>query len=243
MMQALAAIQQNMHLFDAVLILRGGGSDIGLNAYDSYEFAAAVATFPLPVITGIGHSTNETVVEMVAWKNMITPTETAYFLMSRYSDFEQAYTSSFNLIINAIRNKIRQQHQKLEQNALQVQSLVTQKTQTSHHQLLFLKKHVKVLTENILKNNERHLATTTDLLVHLPAINIQNACNRLDIMAIKARVFDPEASLKKGFSITKHQDHAITNLQNLKQGDAITTYLERGKINSIIKNIIPNEQQ
>jgi exodeoxyribonuclease VII large subunit len=237
MMQALATIQRYMHLFDAVLILRGGGSDIGLNAYDSYELAAAVATFPLPVITGIGHSTNETVVEMVAWKNMITPTETAYFLMSRYSDFEKNYTESFNVIANAVRNKIKQHRLKLEQNVQQMQSRITKKTQTSHYQLLSLKKDIRTLTMNVLKSNERHLATTTDLLVHLPSVNIRNAYNKLDIMAIKSRIFDPEASLKKGFSITKHQNRTITNLQNLKQGDAITTYLENGKIKSIIKNI------
>jgi exodeoxyribonuclease VII large subunit len=239
MMRALNDIKRYTHLFDAVLILRGGGSDIGLNAYDNYELAATVATFPLPVITGIGHSTNETVTEMVSWKNMITPTETAYFLMSRYSDFENSYITSFNAITNAISNRIKQQRQKLAQNAQQIQSLVTQKTHASHHQLLFLKKHLNVLSMNILQNNERRLVATTDLLAHLPAINIQNAHNKLDILALKSRVFDPEASLKKGFSITKYQNHAITNVQNLKQGDLITTYLESGKINSIIKNITP----
>ena len=239
MMRALTEVQKYTHLFDAVLILRGGGSDIGLNAYDNYELAATVATFPLPVITGIGHSTNETVTEMVSWKNMITPTETAYFLMSRYSDFENSYITSFNAITNAIGNRIKQQRQKLTQNAQQIQSLVTQKTHASHHQLLFFKKHLNVLSMNILQNNERRLVATTDLLAHLPAINIQNAHNKLDIMVLKSRVFDPEASLKKGFSITKHQNHAIANVQNLKQGDLITTYLESGKINSIIKNITP----
>ena len=242
MMRALTEVQKYTHLFDAVLILRGGGSDIGLNAYDNYELAATVATFPLPVITGIGHSTNETVTEMVSWKNMITPTETAYFLMSRYSDFEKNYSASFNAITNAISNRIKQQRQKLAQNAQQIQSLVTQKTHASHHQLLFLKKHINVLSMNILQNNERRLAVTTDLLAHLPIANIRNAYNQLYILALKSRVFDPEASLKKGFSITKYQNHAITNVQNLKQGDLITTYLESGKINSIIKNITPNER-
>jgi len=241
MMQALAKVQQYAHLFDAVLILRGGGSDIGLNAYDSYEFAAAVATFPLPVITGIGHSTNETVVEMVAWKNMITPTETAYFLMSRYSDFEQSCTKAFNTIATAVRNKIKQHQQRLNLSAQQIQRLTTQKTQKAHHQLLLLKGHTKTLATNILKNNERRLATTTELLVRLPAINIQNARNKLDVTTIKARIFDPTAVLKKGFSITKHRNHTIVNLQSLKQGDAITTYLESGKINSVIKKITPNE--
>jgi exodeoxyribonuclease VII large subunit len=221
--------------------MRGGGGDIGLNAYDNYELAAAVATFPLPVITGIGHSTNETVVEMVAWKNMITPTETAYFLMSRYSDFETSYKMRCDLLSNMVRNKIKQHHQNLNKNAQQIKNLTTQKTQTAHHQLLFAEKNTKILTTNVLKNHERRLTTTANLLSHLPSVNLQNAHNKLDIIVIKARVFDPEASLKKGFSITKHQNHTITNLQELKQGDAITTHLESEKINSIIKNIIPNE--
>jgi exodeoxyribonuclease VII large subunit len=170
---------------------------------------------------------------------MITPTETAYFLMSRYSKFEQSYKTDFDIISNIVRNKIKQHHQKLEQNAQQIQNLITKKTQTSHYQLFSLKKDIKSLTMNVLKNNERRLTTTTGLLAHLPSVNIQNAYNKLDIMTIKSHVFDPEASLKKGFSITKHQNHTITNLQNLKQGDAITTYLESGQINSIIKNITP----
>ena len=237
MMQAMANIRQYIHLFDAVLILRGGGSDVGLNAYDNYELAAAVATFPLPVITGIGHSTNETITEMVAWKNTITPTATAHFLMTKYSDFEKSYTETFNIIANTIGNKIKQHRQKLNQNFQQLQNITKQKTQTAHHQLLFLEKNIKMRTSNVLKINERSLTSMTNLLFRIPSANIQNAHNKLDIITIKALAFDPETSLKKGFSITKHNNHIITNLQNLKQGDAITTYLENGTINSIIKNI------
>jgi len=237
MMLALAAVRRNIHLFDAVLILRGGGSDIGLNAYDNYEFAAAVATFPVPVITGIGHSTNETVVEMVAWKNMITPTETAYFLMTRYSEFEQSVSKAFNIISNAISNKIKQHKLKLNQNAQQIQRITTQTTRASHHHLRFLEKQSKLLSVNILRNNERHLTSITELLCRLPSMNIQKAHNKLDIISIKTSVFDPIATLKKGFSITKHHNCTISNIHNLQKGDAITTYLEGGRINSIIKNI------
>jgi exodeoxyribonuclease VII large subunit len=239
MMQAMANIQRNTHLFDAVLILRGGGSDIGLNAYDSYEFAAAVALFPLPVITGIGHSTNETVVEMVAWKNMITPTETAYFMMTRFSDFEKSFTNAYHHITSIISNKIKLHQHKLSQSAQQLQKFTEQKTRTAHHRLLLLERQTNILSSNIIKNNTRRLTTTTDLLTRLPSINIQNAYNKLKIIEIKTGVFDPDATLKKGFSITMYKNHTITNIKNLKQGDVITTHLKSGQINSIIKNIIP----
>lgn len=83
----LRRIQKVMHHFDAVAIIRGGGGDIGLSCYNDYKLSRAVAEFPLPVITGIGHATNETVVELVAFQNAITPTKIAEFLVQRFHSF------------------------------------------------------------------------------------------------------------------------------------------------------------
>jgi exodeoxyribonuclease VII large subunit len=73
--------------FDMVAIIRGGGGEVGLSCYNNFSLAREVALFPLPVITGIGHSTNETVVEMVAFENAITPTKLAEFLLQRFHNF------------------------------------------------------------------------------------------------------------------------------------------------------------
>src|SRR5690606_31360271 len=73
--------------FDAVAMIRGGGGDIGLTCYNNYKLAKELALFPLPILTGIGHATNETVSEMVAFKNAITPSELADFLIQRFHEF------------------------------------------------------------------------------------------------------------------------------------------------------------
>src|SRR5690606_3676084 len=73
--EQLEKIKQNFRHFDAVAILRGGGGEIGLSCYDSYELARAIAKFPIPVLSGIGHSTNQTVSELVSWQSFITPTK------------------------------------------------------------------------------------------------------------------------------------------------------------------------
>lgn len=73
--------------FDVVAIIRGGGGEIGLSCFNNFELAKAIATFPLPVLTGIGHSTNITVSEMVAYKNAITPTELGEFLLQAFHNF------------------------------------------------------------------------------------------------------------------------------------------------------------
>jgi len=85
----LIQIRKTINEFDAVLFIRGGGDEVGLACYDHYDLAAEVAQFPLPVITGIGHSTNETVVEMVACINKITPTDVAHFMIAGFRSYHE----------------------------------------------------------------------------------------------------------------------------------------------------------
>lgn len=84
----LKRIGQVKQHFDAVVIIRGGGGEIGMHCYNNYELAKAIATFPLPVLTGIGHSTNLTVCEMIAFRNGITPSDMAYFLLSIFEELD-----------------------------------------------------------------------------------------------------------------------------------------------------------
>src|SRR5690606_7227745 len=83
----LVRIAEQEQEFDVVAIIRGGGGEVGLSSYNHYLLASAIAQFPIPVLTGIGHSTNETVSEMVAYHNAITPSELADFLIQRFHNF------------------------------------------------------------------------------------------------------------------------------------------------------------
>src|SRR5699024_8201289 len=80
--------------YDAVAIIRGGEGEVGLSSYNNYQLAKSIAIFPLPVLTGIGHSTNETVSEMVAYKSAITPSELADFLIQHFHAFSLAVEES-----------------------------------------------------------------------------------------------------------------------------------------------------
>ena len=83
----LKRIRKVKHHFDVVAIIRGGGGDVGLSCYNDYRLAKEIALFPLPVITGIGHATNETVVEMISFSNAITPTKLAEYLLQTFHNF------------------------------------------------------------------------------------------------------------------------------------------------------------
>lgn len=88
----LAKIRLQLQRFDVVAIIRGGGGEVGLSSYNNVLLAKAIATFPIPVITGIGHATNETVSELVAYKNAITPSALADYLLQHFHNFARPVT-------------------------------------------------------------------------------------------------------------------------------------------------------
>src|SRR5690606_11002313 len=111
----LANIAEKAEQFDAVAIIRGGGGDVGLSSYNNYNLAKAIAIFPIPVITGIGHSTNETVSEMVAYRNAITPSELADFLIQQFHQFAVPVDEALNRIVQATRTLFEREERLLKQ--------------------------------------------------------------------------------------------------------------------------------
>ncbi len=115
-MQQLKRIEKVKHHFDAVAIIRGGGGEIGLSCYNNFELSKAIATFPLPVLTGIGHSTNVTVSELVSYRNAITPTELADFLIQCFhgiaqplAEWKESIRSHVNLALNIHSTRLKEE--------------------------------------------------------------------------------------------------------------------------------------
>jgi exodeoxyribonuclease VII large subunit len=98
--------------FDVVAIIRGGGGDVGLSCYNNYELAKEIAKFPIPVITGIGHSTNETVVELISFSNAITPTKIAEYLLQKFHNFSVPVQAARDKIIDKSRRLLSEEKTK-----------------------------------------------------------------------------------------------------------------------------------
>jgi exodeoxyribonuclease VII large subunit len=172
--------------FDAVLILRGGGGEVGLSIFNSYELSKAVATFPLPVLTGIGHATNITVVEQVAHFNGITPTEVAKFLVEKFVSYDQALKHAVDVIekeaiqIIQIQNGLLKSFNRLVTSLVlarltETQSNLQEKIQSVQHHsrhLLSENKHLirfsadalRLAIRDIKKNNSHNLMQIIFLL-------------------------------------------------------------------------------
>ncbi|MFN8207917.1 MAG: exodeoxyribonuclease VII large subunit, partial [Bacteroidales bacterium] len=111
---ALDKINSHLSFFDAVVIIRGGGSVAELSIFDDYWLACHVAQFPLPVLTGIGHEKDDSVVDMVAHTRLKTPTAVAEFLISRVSSYEEQLMELFEEALTLTREKLEMQHNQLE---------------------------------------------------------------------------------------------------------------------------------
>lgn len=145
LIQALETVERLKHHFDCVLIIRGGGGDIGLSCYNDYELSKTIANFPIPVLTGIGHSTNETVSEMVSCKNTITPTELADFILNHFREFEKRIIASKDKIIY-FSNKIIELENKHIDNIIQKLRIgINNNFITQEKELESLEKYINIL--------------------------------------------------------------------------------------------------
>lgn len=198
--------------FDCVVIVRGGGGDVGMSCYDNYQLASKVATFPLPVISGIGHSTNETITDMVAFANKITPTEVAYFLIQQFHNF--------SLQIDDLQNKLVQQ------------TLSVLKVQDNFFEQI---EHIMQLTVDKWTSRKRkELESQAQLLKLFYNKYLDRHKSNLTHAETKIELLHPENVLKRGYSITYFNGKAVKDASHVNKNDLITTRFYKGEINSTI---------
>lgn len=214
----LSIIAERADDYDAVAIIRGGGGEVGLSSYNNYLLAKAIAIFPLPVLTGIGHSTNLTVSEMVAYKNAITPSELADFLIQKFHNFAIPLDQLTTRILQNTTAIFKDENEKLKAFASTIKWSAQQSIQQSKVDLTAFEKDLKTNLAYIFRQNY----TTLD---HLEKI-IQLA--------------DPIRLLKKGFSITKVNGELLMSVDQINENDVLTTQVWDGEVISITQKINKN---
>ena len=132
--EQLRKIEKVKHHFDVVLIVRGGGGEVGLSCYNNFELCKSIATFPLPILTGIGHSTNLTVAEMVAYRNAITPTELGDFLIQSFHNFSVPVKDAIKTIRTYSKNTLELENKSLTSELKLFKNTTTQRlNETKNH--------------------------------------------------------------------------------------------------------------
>lgn len=211
---ALDKIFGQLNRFDVVVIIRGGGATTDMAAFDEYDLACNVANFPLPVLTGIGHDRDESVVDMVASVRCKTPTAVAAYLVESMMDAESLLNSLCGDISLCLRRRLSDESRELDLISHSLSSACRLALQSASQWLGMCDVRLSTALRNVLRD-ESH---------------------QLELMEKSLSLVSPEAILKKGYSLTTRNGKAVTGIEGLREGDVLTTYLSNGKVQSVIKN-------
>jgi exodeoxyribonuclease VII large subunit len=227
------------HHFDAVLIIRGGGGDVGLNCFDHYELASRVAKFPIPVISGIGHSTNETIVEMVSHTNSITPTDVAYMLLQHYHNFSVKLEERARIVKEWPEQILTQERRHLAEVSMRFASgarLYTERNQARLHRLATL------ITANPMQKLRRQQERVLSMVMRMGQavkVDVKRRHDRLTSYEQHTRLLDPLNILKRGYSITRLNGKAVKHAGELQPDDVLQITLSKGVVETIVINKTP----
>lgn len=210
--EQLYTISSLMEEFDAVAIIRGGGGEIGLSCYNNYDLAKEIATFPLPVLTGIGHSTNETVSEMVAFKNAITPSELADLLIQRFHEFAVPVLEAEEYLKTQIGEYLTEKKMAIEQASRQFQ----------------------LASGNLIGIETSKLSTFRSSLQLLARQHLRTESKALESLEKQVRLLSPENVLKRGFSLSYQNGEVIKSKHQIDTSVPLVTKLHDGEVKSTI---------
>jgi exodeoxyribonuclease VII large subunit len=218
--------------FDCVVIIRGGGATSDMSGFDTLALAENVANFPLPIITGIGHDRDESILDMVSHTRVKTPTAAAAFLIDHLKTVMDSLNDSQEQILRLAQQKLTYYKSQFASVAELLPRLfsnvkVRQESRLDNiHNRLILSSGSKLSTLN------SQLSTLSDRLPILLDRRLMTEKHRLQLIEEKAKSLDPALLLSRGYSMTLKDGHVIRDAAALHPGDEIETRLANGTIHS-----------
>lgn len=232
---ALDRIYEAADMYDVVVIIRGGGATADLSGFDTLRLAENVANFPLPIITGIGHERDESVLDMVAYQRMKTPTAAATCLIDNLMTVSRQLDDWQEIISQRVGQRLALEHARLETIVARIPALVhlVHTRQEAHLERLatsivhFL--HERLTTEHF------HLERLTTSIAPLIQKRMETERHRLDRLELRAKSLDPALLLRRGYSITLIDGRVVRDPACLHVGDVVETRVEKGTFTATVK--------
>lgn len=234
-LDCLDRIEQALDFWDCVVIIRGGGATTDLNGFDNYELARRVATFPVPVVVGIGHERDRTVLDELACVRCKTPTAVAAFIIDRMRDYYARVADLVHRVARYDREALKGEHLRLANLEQTVPSLVKQKVMRERLRIRDLVAGVERGAASRVRREETRL--DKDLLRIFSATSgaVRREEMRLEKLDSMVRVLSPENILKRGYSITRIGGRSIRDASVVKPGEVIETRLASGTLSSRVE--------
>lgn len=215
---ALSAIAEREDEFDAVIIIRGGGSTSDLSCFNSYRICSYVAQFPLPVITGIGHDKDVSVVDMVAHSPLKTPTAVAAWLNERMATLEGKIEEAAQLLTDVARAKTSAEQLRIERWAGYLRELSQQLCERHRSRMMLLHEQLRSAVERVIDRESSRLQLATEVV----------------------EAHNPKSILRRGFAIVRIKGQATPSADSVSSGDMIDIELTDGNLQAEVKRVIKN---
>ncbi|MEM9674488.1 MAG: exodeoxyribonuclease VII large subunit, partial [Bacteroidota bacterium] len=234
-------LQEQDDCFDCVVIIRGGGAQVDLDCFDSYDVAAHVAQFPLPVITGIGHDRDETVLDLIAHTRKKTPTAVAEFLIEQLQSFENQLDEQAYRLIQFTKEAVSEQQYELDRLYSSLKLSVVSNLLKQEHQLSQLQEQLKIATRRTLETERQAIESLRGALEKDSRQRLQDEERYLTDASRLMEVIDPVALLKRGFSITYVDNKPLAAVNKPKIGDKLLTKTASASyLSSLEKILLPD---
>lgn len=216
---ALDAINARLEEFDVVVIIRGGGATSDLSGFDTYLLAASCAQFPLPIITGIGHERDDTVIDAVAHTRVKTPTAAAEYLIARMDKTASRLEVLTERLREGVRNRLLWEYRRMDSLKQRIPSVVYKRIADAKYGLLSARRNLQTASHQFLSMKK----------------------HRLELLQQRLNDALPEKQLARGYSITMKDGKVVKDASVLKEGDKLVTLLYQGRTESKICRSVLND--
>lgn len=238
---ALDKVEQNQHLFDCVVIIRGGGGTEELNSFDNYDLARRVATFPLPVIVGIGHERDITVLDYVAGIRVKTPTAAAEHIILQAANALAHIGDLSNQVVSIARDYIGRAKEQLSYYAGNLPIMAQRIIDTNTLRLQNFIQNIPLHVQRRIEGENAQLARQKDAIKNAVAQVKMKETMRLEALGDKIELLSPRKVMARGYTLTTCEGKIMTDAAQLEAGKLVTIHFRDGKVVAGTQSVIKDK--
>ena len=238
---ALDKVEQNQHLFDCVVIIRGGGGTEELNSFDNYDLARRVATFPLPVIVGIGHERDITVLDYVAGIRVKTPTAAAEHIILQAANALAHIGDLSNQVVSIARDYIARAKEQLSYYAGNLPIMAQRIIDTNTLRLQNFIQNIPLHVQRRIEGENAQLARQKDAIKNAVAQVKMKETMRLEALGDKIELLSPRKVIARGYTLTTCEGKIMTDAAQLEAGKLVTIHFRDGKVVAGTQSVIKDK--
>ncbi len=233
----LEEVRKKVENFDVLVILRGGGAQSDLHWFDSYTLGRAIATFPLPVLVGIGHRRDETVLDRVAHRSLKTPTAVADFLVERMKELDEYLLEITRSLAQSAESLLKDQKEKFFGLSVSLERSVKDFLQREREELTHIHWQLKTQTMNVLHEASHPPKETWQRLQETLRWFFFKEHNLLNNISQNLVLLDPRRVLKRGYTLTLQGGKILKSARECNPQKVLNTLLFDGRAESEVKGV------